>query len=138
MDPITVVGFAANVAQLVDLALAVFTNLHKYSRNFESAPKRSEQLRREVNHVVDLLADLQDIFKKNPNEFLRRSLELEVKELEVLLRELQSRTNPQNTKGFQRLKWPFKEAENEDLIRRIERFKSSFNLAMNISQTYNH
>ena len=136
MDPITAVGFTTTVAQLADLAFAVFTNLHKYYRNFESAPKRSEQLRRELDHMLDLLTDLQDIFKKNPNESLRRSLELEVKDFDGLLQDLLNRTKPQNTKGFQRLKWPFKEAENEELIRRIERFKSSFSLAMNACQRF--
>lgn len=134
MDPITGVGFAASIAQLATLAFAVFTNLRKYYRNFESAPKRCEQLRKELDHMIDLLADLQEIFTESPNESLRCSLELEVKDFDGFLRDLLNRTKPQNTQGFQRFKWPFKEAENEELIKRMERFKSGFSLAINISQ----
>jgi hypothetical protein len=136
MDPVTAIGLVASIGQLASLAVQVFTNLHKYYRDFEQAPKRSRQLRRELDRTFVLVTEVQSTFEANPCELLRPSLESEVEEFKEVLQEMLNRASPQNIKGLRRLKWPFREAENDEFIARIERFKSSFSLVMNIADAY--
>lgn len=136
MEPVTAAGLAGSVAGLADLAFKVFSNLHKYYRDVRSAPAQSEQLRRELDAMLDLITVMQETFEANPNELLRPSLAAEVNDFEAMLQDMMRRTQPRNTQGLQRLRWPFREDENKYYISRIERFKLSFSLVMNITQMY--
>jgi hypothetical protein len=48
---------------------------------------------------------------------------------------MQERVKADQTKGIgKRMKWPFCERQNQQFIEKIERYKSTFNLALNIDQ----
>lgn len=130
MDAVTGVGLAASVVQLADLVFEVFSNLHKYYRDIKSAPANSEQLRRELDTMVDLLALLQESLDKNLGDRLGASFDSELNQFQSTIQTMLERTTPDRTIGIQRLKWPFKKEENIRYIARIERIKSSFSLAM--------
>lgn len=136
MDPIGAVGLAASAAQLATLAGAVLTNLYQYCRNVAMAPKYSEQLRRELGIVCDLLVDLQMVFEANVHRLSRPSLNTEFQDFNEILQELMRRTTPKQTKGKERLMWPLRQDENARFLSRIERFKSSYSLLLNIIQAY--
>jgi hypothetical protein len=133
MDPITAVGLVASVAQLADLMLRIVTNLHNYYRDFEAAPRCSAQLRTELKRLFLLVSDLEELSEAKLRRF---SIEAELKDMVQLLQEMQSRLTPRHTRGLKRLQWPFREAENKEFLNRIERFKSSVNIILNIEQTY--
>lgn len=135
MDPVTGVGLAASAAQLAEVVFKVFSNLYKYYRDVKSAPANSEQLRHELDTMVDLLGLLQESLDKNRGEVLAATFNTELKEFESMLRTMLKRTTPDRTVGIQRLKWPFKTEENARYIARIERIKSSLSLVMNTMHT---
>jgi len=133
MDPISAVGLVAGVMQLADLVLRVITNLHNYYRDFEAAPRCSAQLRTELKRLFLVVSNLQELSEAKLRRF---SIEAELKDMVELLQEMLSRITPRHTRGVKRLQWPFKEAENKEFLSRIERFKSSFIIILNITQTY--
>ena len=137
MDPVSGIGLAASVGQLADLAFKVFTNLHKYYRDFEEAPRRSKQLRKEVKRMFTLATDLYELFEAHPRKLQRPSLVADVREFNEMLQEMLGRTSVERSRGLQRFKWPFKEVEHQEFLRKIERFKSSFSLVISIMQRYN-
>jgi hypothetical protein len=104
--------------------------------NLLAAPRRSEELRLGIDTLVRLLPELRDAFEADIDETKKDSLKAEIKEFEAVLRELLERTTPQKVKGIQRLKWPFKEAENARYISRIEIFKTNFALVMTVGHRY--
>ena len=125
MDPVSAVGLAASAAQLAGLAKDIVANMWRYFEAVKDAPKNAEQLRQEVGHLSTLLdrfddKSLESLFTdKTPlDEFLE------------ILKEL--RVAPRETKGSRRLKWPFTQDQNKRLLDRIERYKASFNLALNM------
>lgn len=136
LDPITGLSLASSVAQIADLTFKLFTNLHKYYRDIRAAPTRSRELRMEVDAMLDLITELHETFERNPQGLYRPSLKEGVNEFRWMLEEMVRRTLPEKAAVLQRLKWPFKETENRDFLFRIERFKTSFIMVMNISQKY--
>lgn len=137
IDPVTAIGLAASVADLAELALKLFLTLCQHYRSIRDAPAKSAELRAEVETILDLASTLKETVEQNPTKILlQQLLTRAVNELLTLLRELQKRVEPANVQGFQRLKWPFKESENDKYIAKIERYKNTFNLALNMYQTY--
>jgi hypothetical protein len=127
IDPVSVVGLTASAAQLAGLAKDIVVNMWTYFDAVKNAPKLSEQLRQEMADVSTLLDSMDDAFilsvftDKAPfDEFL------------AILKELNSRVAAPKTKGVGRWKWPFKQEENKRLISRIDRYKTTFSLALNI------
>jgi hypothetical protein len=136
LDAVSAVGLVSGVATLVDVVIEVFKCLSQYSIDVKSAPRRSEELRSGIDTLFHLIPKLRDAFETDINETKKGYLRSEIREFEAVLRELLERTKPQKVKGIQRLKWPFKEAENSRYISRIEGFKASFTLIMTIEQRY--
>lgn len=127
MDPVSIIGLSASLAQLAGLAKDIVVNMWRYFDAVKSAPKRSEELRQEVANISSLLDSLDEgsmevIFTTGTplDEFLS------------MLKELHSRVSTPTAKGFGRWKWPFTQDENNRLLARIERYKVTFNMALNI------
>jgi hypothetical protein len=142
MDPITVVGLAASVAQLADLAGRVFMGLFGYYRQVKEAPTRSRELRDELQAVADLLDSLKSLFiqltavkEVGLKEVGLLRLEESVAHFETFLVDLENRTMQARTQGIYRLKWPFSKDENRRLIETIGRYKETFILALTMQQT---
>jgi hypothetical protein len=135
MDPVTGIQLAASVAELAILAFNLFSNLHKYYRNVKEAPKRSAEVRSEIKSILDLVGTLEEMFESKPTDFFP-SLANETQEIHELLTVMFDRTKPAQTRGIQRLKWPFQEHENAEYISKIARYRANMSLALNIRQTY--
>ena len=133
MDPITAIGLVASVAQIAEHAIKLVTALNNYCHEVKEAPARSKELRDEfatVSHVLNALKETLSI----DSIALNVSLERSVQEFQNLLSELEPRISQERTKGLSKFKWPFNKAENEKFIHKIERYKATFSLALNISQ----
>lgn len=127
MDPVSAMGFATSVGQLAGLATCIVGNMWKYFNAVKNAPKRSEELRREMANVATLLDSLDEVsadslFTDNAplSEFL------------TLLRDLNDRAAEPKTKGIGRWKWPFSQDENKQLLSKLERYKTLFNCVTTI------
>jgi hypothetical protein len=134
MDPVTAISLAATSAQLAELAFNILTNVYKYYRNVREAPTRAAELRQELDTLVDLLSTAQDLFERNPGQDFGSTLIQVMSGLRGLLTELDARTRPQRTTGIRRLQWPFGAAENEEIISKLERYKSNLMLRLNLDQ----
>jgi hypothetical protein len=134
-----IVGLLASVAQLADLTLKVFTNLYRFYGDLKNAPVRSAELREELGTILSVIETLKEALdqntRTNPN-LGRGILETTVAQFVKLLQEMERRIAAHRTSVIQRLKWPFDERENKQFVERIERYKNTFNLALNVSQTY--
>ena len=140
MDPATAVGIAAAAGQLAEQALKISHGLYQYFHNVKDAPKLSRELRQEAILLSDVVENLCSIFssrdrrsdlpKPGPSadllhEFKETMMEMankvEIKDSEI---------------SWNRLAWPFTQKENEKYLHRLERFKSSFQLALQAFQSY--
>jgi hypothetical protein len=137
MDPITGISLAASAAQIADLAFKVFANIVKYYRNLRDAPAHSAKLRMELDSLVDLLNSVQEVFERHPHDLYRSALAQELDNLRQLLQRLYCKTDPTDTKGVRRLKWPFQQEENLDILSALDRFRANLCITLNINETYN-
>jgi hypothetical protein len=134
MDPITGIQLVASSAQLAGLAFNVLTNVYKYYRNVREAPARAAELRQELDILVDLLSAAQELFERNPTQVFGATLIQEMSGLRGLLTRLNARTRPQRTAGIRRLQWPFRASKNEEIISKLERYKSNLMILLNLDQ----
>ena len=137
MDAVSVI---ASVGQLADLTAKIFVDLFEYYRVVKQAPKRSAELRDELQSVSLLLDQVKENFAENPKNLFSanaaKSIERSTEEFEKLLQTLRDRIGCNRTKGAQRLIWPFSSSENAEYLSRIERYKAIFTLALSIKQTF--
>jgi|ERR1700733_13700242 hypothetical protein len=138
MDPVSIVGLAASVATITDLALVVFVNLNSFYRKVRDAPKKSKELRERLDWLLDQLANLQDALAEEGRA--AACSEAAVQDFEKIknwLRQLQKHTAQQSPHGIiRRLKWPFTERQNEDIIRDIDWMKRIIDLRLGTEQLY--
>jgi hypothetical protein len=133
-----VVGFVASVAQLADLAVKVFGDLHRYYHGVKNAPARAKDLREELGGILGIIETLKDVLSDTPSRvgISSETLEKVVSQFTEALVDTEKRVAAERAKGIQRMKWPFSEHETQEAIEKIERFKNTFNLALNLEQTY--
>jgi hypothetical protein len=136
-NPVSIVGLAASVATIADLALVVFVNLNSFYQKVRDAPKKSKELRERLDSPLDQLADIQDALEKNQ---ATNGSELPLQDLEGIkswLKCLQEKTARQSPHGIiRRLKWPFTEQENDRMINDIEWVKGSLDTRLGTEQLY--
>ena len=130
MDPVTVIGLTASVTQLAHQTFKIFGNLSSYYRDVRKAPKRSKELRDEIDlltHILVIIRDSQfDSIAAQHWPMFQETFRM----LEALLQDLYRLTEPKETSGIGQLKWPFSQAENAAQINKIERLKSNLNLLL--------
>jgi hypothetical protein len=134
MDPITAVGLVASVVQLADAARSTFSALFQYYEDVRDAPERSRELREELKALYDILGSLESvlILKSSASTFaVPNSLKSAITQFQEMLDSMTERVAERKTKGLKRLKWPFTKKENDRYLVRMERYKSTFNAALN-------
>jgi Fungal N-terminal domain of STAND proteins len=139
MDPVSALGLAASIDQFVELTASLASTLYSYYQKVKEAPKRSRELRAEVLLVSDVLQELGSIFHTIPSNPTptNASLATTVDEFAKLLKDMSTRvTAIRNDEITKRLKWPFTQKQNEDFLARLERFKNTFNMALNTLVQY--
>ena len=140
MDPLSAFGVAAGVAQFVDLAIRVSQSLSQYYRSVNEAPKLSRKLQQEACVVSVLLKELKSTFEatKSPKitmELMTTLIDI-VDEFSKTMTDLEGRLTIKDGELTKRLKWPFNEKENENYFKRLERYKTTFILALTTIQRY--
>lgn len=130
-------GTAVTAAQLAkELAL--------YCIAVKNAPSDAEKLRNEMAIVAILLKSFTDILQEahhhetkhigwdEVSESLTKSENDAAKEFNDELQRFANRLEANQTRGLRRLVWPFKEAENNEMIDKISRFKATLNVALGV------
>jgi hypothetical protein len=141
MDPATALGVAATAAQFAEQAIKVSDSLYQYFKSVKNAPAKSRELRQEALLLSDVLETLADLFsdqKKEPTVLPNASKYVDMlKEFKETIAEMAKKMEIKKDKwSFKRLAWPFNEKENERYLAKMERFKSSFQLAQQALQLY--
>jgi hypothetical protein len=138
MDPVATLGLAPGLTLIADLAARVFIAIFDYSRNVKKAPVKAKQLRGELQNLSTLLDSLKNWLEVNPLSAQPRItfLTTPTNELEKLLRNMEKRVLQERTTAAARLKWPFTDKENQELVAQIQRYKTDLILALNVDQMW--
>lgn len=134
MDPMSAVGVAAAAAQFAGLTLRLSNTLMQFILSIKEAPRRSRELISEILLVSDVLDELKSVLDAAPQT--ETSLVDAIEKFASFLKELNSCTEVRENDVKKRLKWPFTEKQNKEYLEKLERFKSTFNFALNTSQAY--
>jgi len=136
MDPATALGLVGVAAQLLDETIEIIINLYKYYRKVHDGPTESAKLRSELDSLADLLTAIQETYERKPSGTeVPKGLVETIKGIRQLLVDLKKRTKPSETSGIRRLLWPFRQSENINLIGKLERFKASINIYVDLDLT---
>jgi Fungal N-terminal domain of STAND proteins len=142
MDPTTALGVAAAAVQFAEQAIKISDCLYQYFKSVKNAPAKSRELRQEALLLSDVLETLTDLFSDQnkltilPNATKYADMLTEFKET---MAEMAKKVELKKGKlSFKRLTWPFNEKENERYLAKMERFKTSFQLAQQALQSYQH
>lgn len=127
MDPISILGAVSNGFQLAQFALDILTKLITYYKDLRDAPEQSKALRDELHTFVDILNDIEESLG---NTDLPPNVQRDLHNAGDLLKELDSRISPKETKGIRRLMWPIQHKQTKELIDKIKRCKSDLKLVV--------
>jgi hypothetical protein len=136
MDPVSAVGIAINFQQLAVYALLVSSKLWDYILEVKDAPARSKQLRDEIQLISATLQSLACIREEDTTQSLSHQLRKAAVDCTDMLNNLETRVAAECTQGYRRLIWPIDKAFIDRALKRIERSKATFNLALQVYQTY--
>jgi hypothetical protein len=141
MDPISAVGLVASAAQLGDYTITVVRSLLHYVSEVKEAPARSVELQIELATMSGMLLNLKITLETCPNNIADTrlsSLNVTFTKVEDTLKEildkLEGYVKPGQTKGLNRLKWPFKSQEISTYVERLQRYSGTLLSAMNVQQ----
>lgn len=135
-----VVGAAASVFTLIEASLTVSFLCAEYYSHVKNAKKEVDRFHQEVKAFTKVLQDLGKLLEQNPRAArLFASLDEDIKSCSLHLQHLQKKLEPgKNRKAMSRiraLKWPFESKELEKEIGELERYQSTFNVALVTYQT---
>lgn len=137
-----VVGGAASVVALVEISLKVLSLIVDYSIHVKSAKEDIARFRLGLEAFVKVLRSLHEL-AQNPeatNLVTFRSLAGPIQQCKQDLEYLQERLEPGKSRkamskyGVRALKWPFERKELDNYMGIFERYKSTFNTALNADQ----
>ena len=135
------ISAAASIAALIEISGSAFNLCQKYYSEVKDARKEIQRLRDEVTSLQDVLfsvADLAEAANPTKMSILDRLNQADgpVKQCQAQLTGLVAKLEPADGPsrmrqfGMRALKWPFSKKDVENVITTIERYKTSFNLAV--------
>lgn len=154
-DPLSV---AASIASLLAIAGKIIHKTYKYGADAKGAPREMSDFLKELTIMTSLLTALKSLVDSLPDSSSIMSAEfITVSTVCVkhgaldfckeILRDISNvmeshestlpATKRQKIHSLTgRMKWPFKKEDTEALVRRLERVKSAFTLALSIGELY--
>lgn len=134
-----VLGAAASVIVVIQLAGAVSTLCYGYIVKVKRSQKESQLLVEELNSLSKVLSALKEYTDKDPQSTAVLQMLNDpggplpscLSELEKLKTKFGSARKSFRRKITRSLKWPLEEEETFETISRIERQKTLFNIALN-------
>ena len=125
MDPLSAIRAAASIAQLAHLAKAIIVDIWEYCDAVHNAPKRSSELRQKIMNTSTCLESLEHV---SMDSLFTNEVPLD--EFKQILKDMSVRVTAAKTKGIGRWKWPFTQDENDRLLSRLKRYKTTFTFAL--------
>jgi len=139
MDPVSALSVAAAAAQFAEQVLIISERLYQFFKTVKNAPKLSRELRQEALLLSDTFENLRSVFTAHASKALQKaspSADL-LQGFEETIKQIAARVEiKEGEASWKRLVWPFTQKENEDYLAKLERFKSSFQLALQVLQSY--
>ena len=134
MDPVTVVGFVAAVAQLIDVTSKAVI----YFNDAKDAPKDRAKLAREASNLLPLFTELryrvEETNSTDPWFTGLKSLGREggpLMEFKAAMVNIVDKLAPTSVMGLKKvLRWPFDKREIDAILSKIERLKTLIGLAL--------
>ncbi|KAH8148970.1 uncharacterized protein LAJ45_06945 [Morchella importuna] len=133
------IGVAASIAGLVQVIATVYGLIHTYAGGVNRADKDRQELLEELKTLSLLVVHLQDEVRENwegspaLQALCSRDGVLQGCALEcaVELKRLEDRFKHKN-RFLSRLKWPLQAGETKEYVEKIERFKSTVDIALGL------
>jgi hypothetical protein len=132
-DPFSI---ATGVAGVIQLAGFVIGQCYRYGCGVSSAPEEARRLVSEVTSVSGVLVGVQGVIKHgNPSGYQFESLLRELRSLLQTLSAQLQKQSPDSEKSsgrrtLNRLLWPLRKGETEELVSALERHKNSLSLSL--------
>jgi hypothetical protein len=139
MDPVSALGIAAAASQFGEQVLIISDGLYQYFKTVKNAPKLSRELRQEALILSDTLENLRPLFSiQDPCNSLSKtgtSTSELIQEFQKTIKAMAAKIEIKDGEAsWKRLTWPFTRKENEDYLKKLERYKSSFQTALQTLQ----
>ena len=137
-DPLSI---ASGIAGLVSLAGFAIGQCYRYGCGVSNAPEESKRLVSEVTGLSGVLVGIQGIVKSNPSPGpdLEHVLDDCRSILQRLTIQLQNhdplKSKSSTSRIVNRILWPLRKGETEDLIVALQRQKSSLSLTLDTLST---
>lgn len=141
MEPIS---STASVITLIQLTGSLAKLCGGYIGEVRNAQEEILKLCKAITDLEGTLQDLQSCLQSDNGEILPTTSRLanSIDHCLSELRKLERRLNPRKMKtlmnkvGLRALKWPLERGEVENIVKDLERYKSSFILSLQMDQTY--
>jgi len=132
MDPITIIGAIAACAQLAGTTAQLGLQLYRFYCDVKSAPEKSKELCDEVSELSNVMGELARTLKAVEQQCDVSNV-ISVDSLEKyseFVKDFSSRIQVNKNETKKKLKWPLSIKDNEELLTKIERHKTTFTLAL--------
>lgn len=141
MDPLSL---TASVIAIIQLTGSLAKLCGGYIGEVRNAQEEILKLCQAITGLQGTLKDLQSYLQSDNGKALPTTSQLanSIDDCLSELRKLETRLDPgkrktlMNKVGLQALKWPLKRGDMENIVKNLERYKSSFILSLQIDQTY--
>lgn len=127
-------SLAASIIAVIDITAKVVSGSYGYISSVVRAPDDLKKLVNELQSFTTVLITLQICAHDNPGSAALQQLDNPLLECMLEMKKFQAKLASNKDKWWARLKWSFGEKETLDFTSRIERLKSSFNVAINAEQ----
>lgn len=135
---------AASVIAIIQLTGSLVKLCGGYVQEVKEARDEILTLQQAITSLQGTLRELRRFLRSNDAKTLPASSQIIDDSTDCLsdLRALEAKLDPRKGKklmrklGLRALKWPLTRSEVEGVIQKIERYKSSFILCLNVDQTY--
>lgn len=135
------VGLVSGIFALIQIAAQVSAWTHEYVGKVSKASEDIVKLSHELESLNQVLLDLHNIAKEDPESVVLRGLRNQIRDCTTVLERFQqSLKTPPSTTRFKwrkrlfRYSWPLKEQDNLEYISLIERRKSGFMITLEVYQ----
>jgi hypothetical protein len=143
MDPISIVGLVAAGVQFVDCGIKILKVLIHVCNEVAEARAEANELRTEIDTTIHVVTSLRVLLETDPDCIsesqkgtLNESLKSAIKITEDMLDKLEKSVSASQKKKLHRVIWPFKKKEVTEYVEKIQRYKGTIQLALQVNQTY--
>ena len=130
------IWIATNVVGLADVTFRVFKAVADYYHAVKSATAKSQELQDELFAISNVTRNIALLLSNTPTGKESVVPDESVTQFRALLEEIRTKIALSAGDIQKRLEWPLTVKENAEYIDRLERFKSTFSLALNVYQRY--